>query len=221
MVPTQAGVLTVPAVSYPYYDFARRAYTVPTLPAMGVAVGAGKEATAARSMPPPLLAKEGPPVADLVSEGITAWGWLAILLLPPLLVFGLSVRRKHQPRSVPARRKSDDPALALDRALIRLLPREDIATAARLVPALRATGFDVETAQAIAALRDAVQGHRYGPPGRSSASDAVKGGTLRCDALDWSGGGVSSRARRIVALRGASRSAVSHAAAAAPSSPCR
>ena len=172
VVPTQAGVLTVPAVSYPYYDFARRAYTVPTLPAMGVAVGAGKEATAARSMPPPLLAKEGPPVADLVSEGITAWGWLAILLLPPLLVFGLSVRRKHQPRSVPARRKSDDPALALDRALIRLLPREDIATSARLVPALRATGFDVETAQAIAALRDAVQGHRYGPPGRSSAPDS-------------------------------------------------
>jgi len=28
VVPTQAGVLTVPAVNYPYYDFARRAYAV-------------------------------------------------------------------------------------------------------------------------------------------------------------------------------------------------
>ncbi len=42
VVPTQAGVLSVPAVNYPYYDFARRAYVVPTLPAMGVAVGGGQ-----------------------------------------------------------------------------------------------------------------------------------------------------------------------------------
>jgi hypothetical protein len=171
VVPTQAGVLSVPAVSYPYYDFARHGYAVPTLPAMGVAVGAGKEATAARSMPPPLLVTNGPPVADLVSEGITPWGWGAILLLPPLVVMGLSLARKRRPKVVPTRRKSDDPALALDRALMKLLPREDIATSARLVPALRAAGFDVETAQAIASLRDAVQGHRYGPPGRSTAPD--------------------------------------------------
>ena len=196
VVPTQAGVLTVPAVAYPYYDFARRAYTVPTLAAMGVAVGAGKEATAARSMPPPLLPTEGPPVADQVSEGITLWGWLAILLLPPFVVLGLSFRRKHRPRVVPARRKSDDPALALDRALMKLLPREDIATSARLVPALRAAGFDVETAQAIAALRDAVQGHRYGPPGARTAPDsqAVE------RALGWIRDVLGSRPAGIVAL---------------------
>lgn len=196
VVPTQAGVLTVPAVNYPYYDFARRAYAVPSLPAMGVAVGAGKEAAAARSMPPPLLAREGPPLADLVSEGITPWGWLAILLLPPLLLLSLSFRRKYQSRSVPARRKSDDPGLALDRALMKLLPREDIATSARLVPALRAAGFDVETARTIAALRDAVQGHRYGPPGRSNApeSHAVE------RALGWLRDALNSRPAGTVVL---------------------
>ncbi len=74
---------------------------------------------------------------------MTPWGWAAVLLLPPLAVLGVSLRRRRRPRSVPTRRKSDDPSLALDRALMKLLPREDIATSERLVPALRAAGFDV------------------------------------------------------------------------------
>lgn len=196
VVPSQAGVLSVPSVSYPYYDFARRAYVVPTLPVMGVAVGAGKEATAARSMPPPLLETRGPALAEEVSTGITPWGWAAILLLPPLAVYGWSQRRKRRPKTVPARRKSDDPALALDRALMKLLPTEDIATSARLVPALRAAGFDVETAQAIAALRDAVQGHRYGPPGRSNAPDSAA--VER--ALGWIRDALGSRPAGTIAL---------------------
>ena len=196
VVPTQAGVLSVPAITYPYYDFARRGYAVPTLPAIGVAVAVGKEATAARSMPPPLLAARGAPVADRVSEGLTVWGWAAVLLLPPLVVLGVSLRRRRRPRPVPTRRKSDDPSLALDRALMQLLPREDIATSARLVPALRAAGFDVPTAEAIASLRDAVQGHRYGPPGRGRAPDARALDT----ALGWLRDAMASRPAGLVAL---------------------
>lgn len=196
VVPTQAGVLSVPAMTYPYYDFARRGYTVPTLPAIGVAVGTGSEATAARSMPPPLLTPRGPPFADEVSEGMTWFGWGAVLLLPPLVVLGLSMRRRHKPVEAPTRRKSDDPSLALDRALMKLLPKEDIATAARLVPALRAAGFDVQTAQAIAALRDTVQGHRYGPPGRGTAPDAE----ALNRALGWIRDALRSRPSGIMAL---------------------
>ncbi len=196
VVPTQAGVLSVPAVNYPYYDFGRRAYVVPTLPAVGVAVATGKEATAARSMPPPLLQARGSPLADQVSEGLTLWGWAAVLLLPPLAVLGVSLRRRRRPKPLPARRKSDDPSLALDRALMKLLPREDIATSDRLVPALRAVGFDVPTAEAIAALRDAVQGHRYGPPGRGSAPnpEALE------RALGWIRDAIQSRPAGTVAL---------------------
>jgi hypothetical protein len=196
VVPTDAGVLSVPAVAYPYFDFARRGYVVPTLPAMGVSVAAGKEATAARSMPPPLLAARGAPVADQVSADITRWGWAAVLLLPPLVVLGLSQRRRHRPTQVPARRKSDDPSLALDRALMQLLPREDIATAARLVPALRAAGFDVPTAQAIAEARDALQGYRYGPPGGGAAPEAQAAD----QALGWLRDAIASRPAGVLAL---------------------
>ena len=55
----------------------------------------------------------------------------------------------------------------------------------------------------------------------SSISEALMGGTLRRPALVWSGGGVSSSARRTVGFLGESLSAVSQAAAAAPSSPWR
>lgn len=207
VVPSQAGVLLVPSVSYPYFDFVRRGYVVPTLPAVGVAVGAGKEATAARSMPPPLLATKGPPLAEQVSAGMTPWGWAAVLLLPPLAVLGLSFRRRRRPTVLPTRRKSDDPSLALDRALMKLLPREDIATSARLVPALRAAGFDVETAQSIASLRDAVQGHRYGPPGRGTAPDA----RAIEKALGWIRDALSSRPAGTVALLLLCMATVAHA----------
>ena len=196
VVPTQAGVLTVPAVSYPYYDFGRRGYVVPTLPAVGVAVATGKEATAARSMPPPLLQARGAPLADQMSDGLTRWGWAAVLLLPPLVVLGVSMRQRRRPKPLPARRKSDDPSLALDRALMKLLPREDIATSDRLVPALRTVGFDAGTAHAIASLRDTVQGHRYGPPGRGAAPDPE---ALE-RALGWIRDALKSRPAGTVAL---------------------
>ncbi len=196
VVPTQSGVLSVPAVSYPYFDFSRRGYVVPTLAAIGVAVAAGKEAAAARSMPPPLLPARGAPLADQIRDGLTEWGWAAVLVLPPLVVLGLALRRRRRPKSVPARRRADDPSLALDRALMKLLPREDIATSDRLVPALRAVGFDVQTAHSIASLRDAVQGHRYGPPGRGGPPDQ--------EALDraigWIRDALSSRPAGTVAL---------------------
>ncbi len=173
VVPTQAGVLSVPAVSYPYFDFGRRGYVVPSLPAIGVAVGTGTEAAAARSMPPPLLVAAGAPVAARVRDALTVWGWGAVLLLPPLVVLGVALARRRRPTVVPTRRRSDDPALALDRALMRLLPREDITTSERLVPALRSVGLDADTARAIASVRDTVQGHRYGPPGQGTAPDAA------------------------------------------------
>ena len=172
VVPSQAGVLAVPAVSYPYYDFNRRAYAVLTLPATGVAVAPGKEATAARSMPPDLIPARGAPVLTDLSRAMTPWGWVAIVVLPPLLLAGVTRQRRRRPVKIPARRRSDDPALALDRALMRLLPREDIATSERLIPALRAIGFDAEAAASISAVRDRVQGHRYGPPQAGIAPDA-------------------------------------------------
>ncbi len=196
VVPTQAGVLSVPAVSYPYYDFGRRGYVVPTLPALGVAVAPGNEAAAARSMPPPLLERRGAPPADQVSEAMTEWGWAAVFLLPPLAVLGMSLRRRRRPKPVPTRRKSDDPSLALDRALMQLLPKEDIATPERLVPALRAAGFDAATAQAIASVRDAVQGHRYGPPGSDMAPDSQ----ALDRALAWLRDAMASRPAGVIAM---------------------
>jgi hypothetical protein len=181
VVPTQAGVLPVPAVTYPYYDFGRKAYVTPTLSAVGVAVGAGNEAAAARTLPPPLLPASGPPIADLVSGALPPWGWGLLLFVPPLVVYGIGFRQRRRPPKVMTRRRSDDPALALDRALKQLLPREDIATRERLIPALRGVGLDERVASEIASLRDAVQGYRYGPEG---SLPAPPDGTLT-QALTW------------------------------------
>lgn len=171
VVPSQSGVLTIPAVSYPYYDFGRRAYSVVALPPMGVAVGPAREASTARAMPPPLLTPRGAPLAEQVRAVIPPWGWALVLAMPPLAFVGLSWRRRtHHPKP-PARRRSDVPELALDRALHRLLPREDVASTERLVPALRAAGLTDEAARSVAQLRDQLQGHRYGPPGRGDAPD--------------------------------------------------
>jgi tetratricopeptide (TPR) repeat protein len=108
----------------------------------------------------------------------------------------MTLRRRRRPNVVPKRRKSDDPSLALDRALMQLLPKEDIATSARLVPALRAAGFDAATAQSIASVRDAVQGYRYGPPGRGITPDAL---ALE-QALGWLRDAMASRPSGVVAL---------------------
>ncbi len=171
VVPSQSGVLTVPSVSYPYYDFNRRSYQVVTLAAMGVAVGPAREASTARAMPPQLLEPRGAPLAEQVRVVIPPWGWGLVLAVPPLAILGLSWRRRtHRPKP-PARRKSDVPELALDRALHRLLPREDVASTERLVPALRAAGLSDEAARSVAILRDQLQGHRFGPPGGGKAPD--------------------------------------------------
>jgi hypothetical protein len=79
---------------------------------------------------------------------------------------------------------------------MQLLPKEDIATAERLVPALRSAGFDAGTAQAIASVRDAVQGHRYGPPGSDIAPDSA----ALDQALGWLRDAMASRPAGVVAL---------------------
>lgn len=171
VVPSESGVLTIPAVRYPYFDLARREYVTASLPALGVAVGPAREASTARAMPPPLLPPGGAPLADRVLAALPWWGWAAAMAFPPLLVLGLSWRRRTHVPVVPARRASDDPDLSLDRALAAVVGRSDLAVAERLVPALRAAGLSEEQAREVAALRDQVQRHRYGPPAAGAAPD--------------------------------------------------
>jgi hypothetical protein len=102
---------------------------------------------------------------------LPAWGWAGVAALPPLLLGLFRWRRRRHVPVVPTRRRSDDPELALDRALVSVVARSDIATAERLVPALRAAGMNEDEASAIATLRDRVQRHRYGPPAGEGAPD--------------------------------------------------
>jgi hypothetical protein len=196
VVPSESGVLAVPAVRYPYFDFARRAYVTAALPSLGVAVGAAREASTARTLPPPLLTPGGAPLAEQVIQTVPPWGWAGIAALPPLLVAGLSVRRRRRVPRIPARRRSDDPDLSLDRALAALVGRGDIATSEHLVPALRSVGIGEAEARSIAALRDRLQRHRYGPPAGDLAPERV---ALE-RALDLVRGMASSRPARALSL---------------------
>ncbi len=170
VVPSESGVLTIPAVRYPYYDLGRREYVSATLPALGVAVGPAREASTARAMPPPLLHPRGAPVADRFLALLPAWGWGLLAALPPLLMLGVTWRRRTHVPVVPARRASDDPELSLDRALASLVGRSDLAAPDQLVPALRASGLTDQQAREVAALREQVQRHRYGPAGSGALS---------------------------------------------------
>ena len=175
VMPDSAGSFLLPEVRYPYYDLTAGEYRIATLAPRALAVAPGVELRAARALPP-LARDRGPSWADELARGLVPWGWLALLVAPPLVAW-LWRRRGREP--VP-----DDPGPApapLSR-LGRLEHQFHVVLASHvpdprsrdgdgLARALRASGVDSAVADHVMRLRDRLRASRYGPRGLGDAAE--------------------------------------------------
>jgi hypothetical protein len=175
-VPDSAGSVILPDVRYDYFDIGAGRYQAAAAAPRVLAVAAGAEPRAARALPP-LEPRGDEPWADRLVEGLGVTGWLAVGLLPPLLV--LLTRR----RSEPAATSPEDAAAARGVSRLGRLEHDFLAVLASHVPdafardgdglaqALRAAGIDSAVADHVKRLRDRLRAARYGPRGLGDAAE--------------------------------------------------
>lgn len=167
LVPDSVGAFLLPAVRYPYFDSDAGAYRVLEVGARSIVAAPGGDPQTARPLPP-LLAAGGRGWADRVSGALGAPGWLAIVLLPPILAWRRS--RRRPPVAARAAVPIEGTRLGdLEREFLRLLTTHVHDAAARegagLARALQAAGVDRSVATHVVRLRDRLRAARYGPRG--------------------------------------------------------
>jgi hypothetical protein len=175
VMPDSAGSFELSAVHYPYYDLARGDVVAATLAPRPLAVALGSEPRAARALPP-LARRSGPIWTDELAGDLVPWGWLVLLVGPPLIAW------------LWRRRQGVEPVRAVEPAPVRLtrigrLEHEFQAVLANHVPdpvardgdglsrALRAAGVETAVADHVTRLRDRLRAARYGPRGLGDATD--------------------------------------------------
>ena len=167
VVPDSAGAFLLPAVRYPYFDSGTGGYRVLEVAARSIVAAPGTEPRAARALPP-LLEPGGRPWADQAAGALGLGGWLAVGLLPPLLVLWRS-RRRAPVAVAPPPQIEGTPLGGLEREFVKRLTAyvADAATreGARLARALQAAGVDRSVAAHAVRLRDRLRAARYGPRG--------------------------------------------------------
>jgi len=174
VMPDSAGSFVLPEVRYPYYDLVAGDYRVATIAPRSLAVAPGVEPRAARALPP-LASSDASTWTEALANGLVPWGWLALLVGPPVLAW-LWLRREQRepPAELPA-------PIRLTR--LGQLEREFHAVLASQVPdpqardgdglarALRATGLESAVAGHVMRLRDRLRASRYGPRGQGDAAE--------------------------------------------------
>jgi len=189
VVPDSAGALALPAVSYDYFDLAAGRYLSLGLPAGSVPVAPGGELAASTALPPPLLQPGPPPLAWRLGHRVPDWGWLLVLLLPPLVLAVVRARpvQERLLTRYASRRRRAAPVVRselataedeLDALVKALVPDPDRRSGAGLAAAVRAAGADAELAARVAAARDRLLARRYGPTA-SLAGDPALAGEVR------------------------------------------
>ncbi len=177
-VPDSSGNFVLPEVRYPYFHATAGRYVTAIAPRRALAVAPGAEPRAARILPA-LLAAHGELGAGSLSRRLGWQGWLALLLVPPLLAW----LARHRWRRAPA-----TPAVAAGPRLTPLgrLEREFLAVLASyvsdpfardgdgLAQALRAAGVDSAVADHVKRLRDRLRAARYGPRGLGDAAELAE-----------------------------------------------
>jgi hypothetical protein len=199
VVPDSAGPLSLPAVTYAYYDLAARGYRSAGVAAASLPIAISGEPAASVALPPTLLPASGPRLPWRITRSVPDWAWLGIFLVPPLLVLarGRRVRRRRR-RPPPAETGLRAAEEKLDAVVRGLVPDPDHRSRAGLAAAVRAAGADVETASRIAAVRERLLARRYGPPEVIAEDSALMteveelvhrlGGSLR----GWGGRGATA-----------------------------
>lgn len=169
VVPDSAGSFILPEALFPYYDPVAGAYAEARGASRPIVVAPGLAPQAVRAVL--VLEAEGnEPLSGLLARGLAPWGWLAILLLPPLAV--LARRSRERPRPAPRADASAPPLTRLgqvEREFLALLSAYVADAHARdgdgLASALRAAGLESAVADHVVRLRDRLRSARYGPLG--------------------------------------------------------
>ena len=203
-VPDSAGSVVLPDVRYDYFDIGAGRFQVAAAAPRVLAVAAGAEPRAARALPP-LLPRGAEAWADRLVRGLGRTGWLAVVLLPPLLVW--LTRRRHEEAAAPA---GDASAAHAGTRLGRLEHEFLVVLASHvsdqfardgdgLAQALRAAGIDSAVADHVKRLRDRLRAARYGPRGLGDAAElaAEIEQVLRVLGAEAGGGGGGGRRHRI------------------------
>jgi hypothetical protein len=216
VVPDSAGSFLLPEVRYPYYDLAAGDYRTATIAPRALAVAPGIEPHAARALPP-LARGRAPAWADVVARGLIPWGWLVLLIGPPLLVW-LRRRGAGADRAAPATPAAPAPLTRLgqlEREFQTLLASHVPDPPARdgdgLARALRAAGVESAVADHVKRLRDRLRASRYGPRGLGDAAELAAELEQVLRVLGAEPGGKARRvvaAVALVALVGLGRTAV-------------
>ena len=177
VMPDSAGSFLLPEVRYPYYDLTAGDYRVATLAPRALAVALGIEPHAARALPP-LARGRAPAWADELARDLVPWGWLVLLVGPPLLVW---LRRRrgaaaHVPGTAPPAAPAPLTRLGwLERefhiVLASHVPDQPARDGDGLARALRAAGVDSAVADHVKRLRDRLRASRYGPRGLGDAAE--------------------------------------------------
>jgi len=174
-VPDSSGNFVLPEVRYPYFDATAGRYGLATAAPRALAVAPGAEPRAARVLLP-LLPARGELTADRLSRRLGWAGWLALLLVPPVIAL---VARRRGRRAPAAAVVTAGPALTplgrLEREFLAVLASHVSDPFARdgdgLAPALRAAGVDSAVADHVKRLRDRLRAARYGPRGLGDAAE--------------------------------------------------
>ena len=167
LVPDSAGAFLLPAVRYPYFDSDAGDYRVLTVGARSIVATPGSDPQASRPLPP-LLPAGARSWADRVAGALGLPGWLAIVLLPPALVWWRS--RRRIPVAAPAAAPIEGTRLGdLERQFLKVLTARVADAPARegagLVRALQVAGVDRSVALRAVHVRDRLRAARYGPRG--------------------------------------------------------
>jgi len=177
VMPDSAGSFLLAEVRYLYYDPAAGDYRAATMAPRALVVSPGIEPHAARALPP-LARGRAPAWADELARDLVPWGWLVLLVGPPLLVW--LRRRRGAAAQVPG---TAPPAAPAPLTRLGWLEREFHIVLASHVPdqpardgdglarALRAAGVDSAVADHVKRLRDRLRASRYGPRGLGDAAE--------------------------------------------------
>jgi len=175
VMPDSAGSFVLPEVRYPYYDLMAGDYRMATVAPRTLAVAPGVEPRAARALPP-LATDDAPTWTEALVDALVPWGWLALLVGPPVLAWLWRRRedREWPPEETPAPIKLTRLGL-LERQFHHVLESQVPDARARdgdgLARALRATGLESAVAGHVMRLRDRLRASRYGPRGRGDAAE--------------------------------------------------
>jgi len=229
VVPDSTGSFLLPEIRYPYYDMAAGAYGAATAAPRALAVAPGTEPRAARALPP-LMPGTAEVWSDALARDLAPWGWLALLVGPPLVAW---LWRRRAAREVAA-----DDELAQDGGAgsdggggparpgrLGRLEREFHGVLASHVPdarardgdglarALRAAGVESAVADHVMRLRDRLREARYGPRG---LGDAAELGAELAQVLRVLGAEPAGRRRRVAWRGGGTAALVALAVLARP-----